>query len=397
MHRRDFLGLAFAAAILLLAPAVANAYPQWQFSSGTSRCGQCHFAPAGTGLINGYGRDASGDDLSTWQGNGGFLFGAWTPPKWLALGYDGRLAYLSHDVGEPRGAKQAVFPMQADLFTRFAFGESWSLATTVGYRGQTRAALSDGQGTNNAQPVAGTAFASREHYLMWRAQALGPYVRVGRFFAPYGLRLAEHIMYVRRDMGFNLLQESYNLSGGIVQNEWELHATLFAPDVVRHMGGTESGFAAMGERRLGDASALGLQTRIAVGDGVQKYAGGGFGKTYFEAVKTLLMAEFNFQQVKTTPRASNQVIGFASATVMPWKGVWVGPFVEMKQTDLAIKNTFTSAYGGQFNWFPYPHLEFVVLARFQKPSAGGATLLPAPYTAGDPAASTLLAFIHLYL
>ena len=40
-------------------------------------------------------------------------------------------------------------------------------------------------------PIAGR-FISREHYLMYRPEAMGIYARVGRFFAPFGLRLAEH-------------------------------------------------------------------------------------------------------------------------------------------------------------------------------------------------------------
>ena len=49
---------------------------------------------------------------------------------------------------------------------------------------------------------------------MWQPEALGPYVRMGRFFAPYGLRFAEHVLYVRRDLGFDQLRETYNLSAG---------------------------------------------------------------------------------------------------------------------------------------------------------------------------------------
>ncbi len=63
-------------------------------------------------------------------------------------------------------------------------------------------------GAGAAQPAGGSRFISREHYLMWRPAALGPYVRAGRFFAPFGLRLAEHYAYVRRDLGYNLLEES---------------------------------------------------------------------------------------------------------------------------------------------------------------------------------------------
>src|SRR6185503_17793028 len=63
----------------------ASAYPQFQFSSGTTRCNQCHYAPGGGGLITSGGRDESGDTISSFGGNGGFLHGAWSPPSWLAL------------------------------------------------------------------------------------------------------------------------------------------------------------------------------------------------------------------------------------------------------------------------------------------------------------------------
>src|SRR5262245_46909922 len=93
-----------AAVAFSLTAGTAFAYPQWQFSSGTSKCGQCHFSPSGGGLINSYGRDAAGDDLSTWSGDGGFLHGAIEMPKSLALGADGRYSVLIQNVGEARGS-----------------------------------------------------------------------------------------------------------------------------------------------------------------------------------------------------------------------------------------------------------------------------------------------------
>src|SRR4051812_38585840 len=110
-----------------LAPRAAQAYPQWQFSSGTSRCNQCHFAPAGGGLITNYARDAVGEDLSSFQGNGGFLHGAVELPSWLALGADLRGAILRQDNGSPEGAQTAIFPMQADAYARAAFADTFSL------------------------------------------------------------------------------------------------------------------------------------------------------------------------------------------------------------------------------------------------------------------------------
>ena len=45
--------LVFCAVVgwLFLVGGRAFAYPQFQFSSGTTRCAQCHYSPAGGGLI----------------------------------------------------------------------------------------------------------------------------------------------------------------------------------------------------------------------------------------------------------------------------------------------------------------------------------------------------------
>jgi hypothetical protein len=87
-------------AFSLLAPRQAAAFPQFQFSSGTARCGQCHYAPAGTGLLSAWGRDESADTISR-GGDGAFLHGLWMPPSWLALGGEFRLASLASATGGP--------------------------------------------------------------------------------------------------------------------------------------------------------------------------------------------------------------------------------------------------------------------------------------------------------
>src|SRR5688572_5879934 len=83
-----------------LSPQLARAYPQWQFSSGTARCGQCHFNPSGGGAITTYARDAVGEELSTWEGDGSFLHGAVELPSWLALQVDLRGALMRHENGD---------------------------------------------------------------------------------------------------------------------------------------------------------------------------------------------------------------------------------------------------------------------------------------------------------
>ena len=373
-------------ALLVLAPAgTAHAYPQWQFSSGTSRCSQCHYSPAGGGLINGYGRDAAGEDLSTWEGDGAFLHGAVDLPKSVAIGFDARYAVMNHDVGEKEGAKILHFPMQADLHLRLAINDSVSLYATGGYRGQARG-LDEPVGSGGAVPVATSRFISREHYLMWRPAAQGAYVRVGRFYAPYGLRLAEHYAYVRRDLGFNLLEEPYGASFGYLQADWELHLTGFFPDVVRRLGGTERGGAGLVEFRVGDASAIALQARAGMTDDMYRYSGGGYAKTYLEASKLLLQTELNLIH-QTFPGGTFTTQGFAgyvSATFFPGKGFWITPFGERRQTSIRVRDTATNAAGLQLNWFPYPHFELTAMGRYQLPT-------------GDTSAMTGLLFLHYYL
>jgi hypothetical protein len=361
---------------LALASRPAQAYPQWQFSSGTSRCNQCHFSPAGTGLITNYGRDAIGEELSSLEGDGGFLHGAVDMPSWLALGLDFRGMYLRHDNGSPDGTDARVFPMQADAYARFAFLDTFSLAITGGIRGRVRGKLLSFSsqpddvplGSNNFQSATAARFVSREHYLMWRSGALGPYVRAGRFFAPYGLRLAEHTTYIRKDLGQYLLQEGYGISAGAVQNEWEVHVTAFLPDILRQYGSTEKGLAAMYERRFNDAIALGLQGRAGFTDDAKRYGGGAFAKTWVPAIKTLLMGEVNLiHMAGNTGSGSNQMVAFLGPTVFPARGLWLSVFGEHSQTDIKSRNTATEAGNVQLNWFPYPHFEIVLQGRIQSP------------------------------
>lgn len=393
---RRRLGLGALAALgvvvaLAVAPAPAAAYPQWQFSSGTVKCGQCHFNPAGGGLIRGYARDAVGEELSTFEGNGDFLWGAVDLPSALALGYDGRGAYLSQDSGNAQGPKKLFIPMQADLYTRFQFSSAWSASITLGMRGQARPGSTEVGPGSPTPGGAASRFVSREHYLMWRPESQGPFVRVGRFFAPYGLRLAEHIFYVRRDLGSNLLEETWSASFGIIKKDWELHATAFAPPAgdipgLSQFGGNELGAAAMFEKQLGDAAAIGVQSRFGKGPDATRIMGGATGKLYVEAAKTLLLVQgdlVNSRFQAGTP-AANGLVAYGGLTVFPVKGVWLSGFGEVSQTSIAVKDSATKAYGGQINWFPLPHWELTFMYRIQAP-------------AGQEKATTVMLLGHLYL
>jgi hypothetical protein len=361
----------------------AHAYPQWQLSSGSARCAQCHFSPTGGGLITDYGRDAIGEEQTTFGGNGALLHGAARVPGWLGIGGDFRGAYVAQAVQDPSGTKQAIFPMQADLLVRIAVGD-FSIYGNGGLRGQVRSNV-DLVPDQNYQPISDSRLISREHYLMWRPSALGPYVRAGRFYAPFGLRLAEHIFYVRRDLGFNQLEESYNLSFGHIQETSEVHITAFAPDVVRHIGANTYGVVGYAERRvLEDAALVGADVKLDLGDGTTRLIGGLVGKVFASSWRTLFFAEADGVRLMTPAGDSNQFVGAGGAALFPIKSLMLTLVGERRQTDLRVRDTATNAGTLLVNWFPYAHFELQVMGRLQFP-------------AGGDVASTLFAQLHYIL
>ncbi|HXU03823.1 MAG TPA: hypothetical protein VN903_22815, partial [Polyangia bacterium] len=349
--------------------------PQWQLSSGAARCNECHYGPGGGGLITTYGRDAIGTELSTFEGNGALLHGVVSPPAWLAAGGDLRGAFVANGVQDPNGDTVAAFPMQADVGARVAAPHGLSLLATFGYRGQTRDQEGDTTG-QPFQPTTASRFISREHYVMWQPEAIGKYLRVGRFYAPYGLRFSEHNLYIRRDLGFDQMRETYNLSGGYTSPAWELHLTAFAPDFIRHLGSDEKGFAAYYERRLmGETIAVAGQARLADAPGVTRMIWGGVGKVYIDLLRTLLLAEVDavnmwFDDAAVGTRM--QIVGVGGFAVLPKRGVIVTLLGERNQVDVNVRGAAWTAATGLINWFPYPHFELQVMGRLQYPSGGEA-------------------------
>jgi hypothetical protein len=369
---RSYLIVATVLEALSLAERRAAAYPQWQLSSGAVRCNQCHYAPAGGGLINGYGRDAVGDQLSSFGGNGAFLHGVVSLPTWLALGGDFRGAFVDQDVQDPAGPTVAFFPMQADLSGRVALPAGFSVYAAGGLRGQVRDPdlLIPFQ---NFQPVSTSQLISREHYVMWEPEAVGPYLRVGRFYAPYGLRMAEHILYINRDLGYDELEETYNVSGGFIYPNAELHLTAFAPDFVRHIGSDEKGFAAYLETRFHDDTiALAGQMRLASSPGVTKWMSGVVGKGYVDRLHLLLLGEVDivdqiYTELGDTSRA--QIVGAGGFTLFPVAGVMITLLGERNQEDLQVDTGWTAGTL-LVNWFPVAHLELQLMERAQIPTGG---------------------------
>ncbi len=337
----------------LLAGADAAAFPELALRAGARRCNACHFAPAGGGLINGYGRDEAVDTLSR-GGDGGFLHGAVDLPAWFAAGGDVRAAALANDVGATEGAELAAFPMQADLRLRAARG-AWSLQVTAGLVGSTRLYV-------NSSP---TWVASPEHYLLWRPKPQGPYARAGRFLPPMGLRLPDHTLYIRRYTGANLFEEPYGAGAGVVRDAWEVHATVFVRDPLMEVASDRFGAAAHAEAH-GARWGAGLSARAARGDGVTRLLGGVSGRAWLGALDLALLAEADgLFETLDDGGDRTAIIGYLGLDLRLVRGLQLAAWAEHMRDALDVAGTDRNSLGTSIKWYPRAHWEILLQGRWQ--------------------------------
>src|SRR4029079_4990498 len=96
-----------------------------------------------------------------------------------------RGVYVANGVQAINGRVYGAFPLQADLEGRAALPHGISLSATGGMCGEARdSALIVAPQDPPTRPL--SRFISREPYVAWQPQAVGPSLRLGRFYAPYG-------------------------------------------------------------------------------------------------------------------------------------------------------------------------------------------------------------------
>jgi hypothetical protein len=347
----------------------ARAYPHFQLSSGSGRCSQCHIGPAGGGLLTPWGQDEQGDTIAR-GGDGHFLHGAIELPGWLLLGGNVRLAALANDVGGSEGAELAAFPMQIDLAARVGAG-AWSAVAIVGARGVVRSgapASADNPGSEASSPSVASYVISREHYVMWQPGEQGAYARAGRFAAPYGLRLADHTAYVRRYLGYNLLEETYGLGGGWIGDDWELHATAFASDPLQGTARREVGGAALLEARPAHALVVGTSARAAVGEADTRLQAGVHGKLWLDGARLLLQAEVDGVRQTFAAGAGDrwQVAAYAGPVLVPARGLYAGAGYQVFTEDAQVRGVVRHSLDAWLAVFPVAHVEVMASARAQR-------------------------------
>jgi hypothetical protein len=335
--------------LLILWSASAFAFPEL-VRHGYQRCDVCHASPDGGGTLTPYGRALSKEVLSTWgtERETEFAYGAVRLPEWLALGGDVRFAQVHLDNAAAVVGRSIL--MQADL----------------------EGAVTHGKLTFNGTLGFQKYVLSRRHFLLYKPSDRWSF-RAGRFFKAFGVRVPDHILEVRRGLGWDYETETYNAEAAYFPEGGEIFLTgqLGRPD--RPSLNEEKGAALRMALNLGDRYKAGLSYFYGTRTGQSRHVGGPYAILGLDP-HVYLMGEIDFQsQTVGTAAASNGSATYLRFGYEVTQGLT--PYVTHEYSQLDFKNADTRRvlYTAGLQWFPRPHFEFIGAYQYQvlRPVAGG--------------------------
>lgn len=165
--------------VAFASPGVARAEPRFALREGVP-CSACHVSPSGGGMRNRHGRNVYGPTTlpAGYPGEDNPLLDIEVGDG-LAFGADIRLLYLE----QPNDTSVRTFiPMQADFYIAATPFEGLTLYYDQGIHGSFEATI------------------MYEHDL--GDPTVSFYARAGFFAPPYGLRTANHNLFIRQEIGF---------------------------------------------------------------------------------------------------------------------------------------------------------------------------------------------------
>lgn len=344
--------------IVIAAPRLAVAYPQFQLSNDQT-CTSCHISPAGGGLLNENGLNVA-ESMSTYGGAPEAAHGGLVGPSWLEVSGDFR---AGAGVNEDVGLHPAAFPMQAELDAA-AHKDAFTFYMTLGFQ-------------EGSSPI--TWLLLREHYLMWQqhpGEQHGLYIRAGRFMPVFGLRFAEHNDSVRRFGQTPLYGETYGVAVEYVQETWEAHFTAFVHDPIQDAVETGDGGAAYLEKRFSEHASIGIEGRYAHSSDDARTDGGITAKYWLAGPKVLF--QFEGQAIHQTFAAGgerNQLVSYLMSSWFFHDG-WMLDFgLSQYDLDLKVKDYDVEAFDVNLHWFTTSHWELLLTNRIETIAlgAGGPT------------------------
>jgi hypothetical protein len=356
--------------------APAHAYA-WMIKHGFSKCGSCHTDPSGGETLTKMGRIESeyllsmgGSSVDVPSKSAQFLWGAIEEPENVRLGgsYRHMVLYSAPVPGLPSTLRQ--FPMQLDLYGSATFGQfvvGASLGVARGIEGATHV-----RGAQlNHEAGKGWIVLSRSHYLgLWLTEEA--LLRVGRLNLPFGVRIPEHVMWVRESTRTDReSDQQHGASLTYARGRWRTDTMIVIgnfqinPDRYRERGITTSLEYLLTPKLALGASALLTRAQEDAFTRVKnsvRYAYGVNGR-YGLSRQVALLGELDLLKEKGRDRGYT---GFLQADYEPLRGLHfmlTGEVLDqglLQDGDsLAVRGAGAARYGSwiSIDWFPAPHFE----------------------------------------
>ena len=196
-RRAPLLLLAIATCALAIAPRLARAEPYLAVQQGL-QCGQCHFNPTGGGMRNAVGNAFAQGALPAHHIDTGSFVWTGALNSFIATGGDLRADATWR---QPATADNTFDLQQARLY----------LGVTM---------VPDRLAFYIDEQVAPDAAVNREAWAMYRFDSDRWYLRAGRMYLSYGLRLQDQAALVRRVTGINMATPDNGMEIGYLSGPW---------------------------------------------------------------------------------------------------------------------------------------------------------------------------------
>ncbi len=332
--------------LLIFAAALsAQAFPE-MIRLGYVNCTACHVSPNGGRLLTDYGRSISSEALSTWGApkeelpGHGFLS---EPPAWLKVGGDVR--WIQTYVDNAQATATSAFLMQADFDFGLNFGKFWYMQS-LGVQGGPEGTPGKGE------------FVAHTYYAQYNPTEES-YTRAGKYLLPYGLNIPDHTSFIKRNLGFDQGQETYNLDVGTIGEQWNFVGALSFGRKDNRNVDLEKGASFQMAYNLGDTHKLIGSFAYLKNETSHRYLLGPQILWAFNA-KWVFLGEYDYQEKVTESPAKSSQKGAViySRLQYEWtKGFHSYLLHQFSYLDFTQLRTRVNSTGSGVLWYPRPHFE----------------------------------------
>jgi len=327
---------------LLICSSQAFGFPG-MIRHGYVSCTSCHVSPSGGGVLTPYGRELSGEVLSTWakEGESQFIYGAFAKriPEYLMFGGDTRVIQTYQN--NPIFTEKRFFLMQSDLEGALRIGK-FTLDLEAGY-------------------LDSNEFQSLRHYVIYQINDENA-VRLGKFKNNYGINTDEHQLTIKSGLGWDEETETYNLEYSQLTGNTSVFATaiLGAPEsaenkhglTIGRTGVVDHGASLRASTFLADHYELGMSYFYGKKSGTDwrnvlgPFVILGFTPQFY------YMGELDFQDQNRWG-----VFDYQRLTYEAVQGLQVFISQELARPDFIALTSRIARYGMGLQFFPRPHFE----------------------------------------